>query len=79
MTETEAAEEFDHALDKPPPLATYESQLPAQRRCGEGYQRWVNRALLFLCGEGVVEAEVLEIREESDQIKDLMARTVGFI
>ena len=46
---------------------------------GEGNEVCVCRALLFIHGDGVVELEVLEVREESNEIQDLSARALRFL
>jgi hypothetical protein len=46
---------------------------------GEGNKVCVCRALPFIHGDGVVEFEVLEVREESNEIQDLSARTLRFL
>ena len=42
-----------------------------------GGQCHIVHAVLFLRWDGIVELEVLEVREESDKVQDLSARTPG--
>ena len=52
-----------------------ERQLPSQRGYGGWNKVCVSCALLFLRGRGITDFEVLEIREEPDEVQDLPART----
>jgi hypothetical protein len=55
-----------------------ERQPSSQRGYGEGNERRVGCALLFIPGDGVVKLKVLEVWEESNEIQDLSARALGF-
>ena len=67
----------DHVPHQVLPREKHERQSSPQRGCGERDERRVSRALLFILGVVVVELEVLEVREETNEIQDLLARALG--
>ena len=58
----------NHLIYEALPRKTRERQPPSQRWIGEGDERRVVCALLFVLGDGVLKLEVLKVREESDEI-----------
>ena len=77
ISRTESPEKGDHVLHELLPREKCEYQLPPQWGCGEGNERCVSCALLFIRGDGVEELEVLEVLEESNGVQDLSGRSVG--
>ena len=67
----------DHVPHKDFLREKHERQPSPQRGCGEWNERCVSCALLFILEMAVVELEVLEVREETDEIQDLSARALG--
>ena len=77
MTETKSPKKDSHILHKFLPCETSKCQPPAQRGYGEGQKGCVSCTLLFILGEGIVNLEVLQIWEESNEIQDLPTRAGG--
>jgi len=69
--EMKSTKKENHVLHKVLPRETRQCQSSLQWRYGEGYERCVSCTLPFIPGEGVVKLEVLEVREEADEIQDL--------
>jgi hypothetical protein len=74
-TKTKSTKKSDHVLHELHPREIRERQPSSQRGYGERNEVYVSCALLFLCQSGVADFEVLEIREEPDEIQDLPTRT----
>jgi len=77
VTEAKSTKKADHVLHKTLPRETCECQPSLQRWYGDGDERCISCALLFVLGDGVVELEILEVREETDEIQDLSTRAPG--
>ena len=69
----ESSEKSYHILHKFLPREIREHQPPSQRGYGEGHEVCVGCALLLLYRGRVAELEVLETREEPDEVQDLAA------
>jgi len=77
MTEPKTPKNGDHVPHKVLPRETREYQPSSQWRYGEGNKRCIRCALLFTRADAAVQLEVLEVREEPDEIQDLSARAIG--
>jgi len=76
-TKSESPKIGDHIPYEALPCKARERQSSPQWGDGERDERCVGRTPLSICGETIVELEVLEVREESDEIQDLSARACG--
>ena len=77
-TVTKSAEDNDRVLRKLLPCEIRERQPSSQRGHGEGNECCIICAVLHLLQGDAVEFEVLEVREESNEIRGLPTRTFGF-
>ena len=80
MAKTKSPKEVGHVLHKLLPRETCERQPSSQRWYGEGNECRVSCGLLFIQAfqwDVVVELEVLKVRQESNEIQDLSARSSG--
>jgi len=77
VTKPKPSKKGNNVLDEVHPRETRERQPSSQWGYGQGDECCVYCALLFVREADVVKLEILEVREESDEVQDLSARAPG--
>ena len=78
MAKTKSPKQGHHVPHKVLPLEICQRQPSSQWGYGGGNERRIGCVLLLVDGEGEVELEVLEVREESDEVQYLSGRAIWF-
>ena len=79
MTKAKSSKKGDHIFHQVLHREAYEYQPPTQRGCGEGNEGRIIRSLSLNPWEAVMKLEILEIREESNEVQDLSGGAVWLL